>query len=120
MSHKVVPVQEDFDSPQGAWSNYDAYSTAQKFAIPKQRHVDIRSFESDHERSSLTMVHLNNMTMDELNQQTMLDLTSNVIVRRAEPWTEGEVAPQADRNHWNGLTLECSTGVNVTESVIQE
>jgi hypothetical protein len=118
MSHSVVPIQEDFDSQPGVWSNYDAYSTAQKFALPKQKHVDIRVFEADAERAPLEMIHMNSMTMDLLNGQTMLDLTGDVIIRSAEAWSEGVIEPQADRNNWNGLTLECTAGVNVTESVI--
>jgi hypothetical protein len=102
MSHIIVPIQEEFDDPQGGFENYDAYDTDQRFALANQRHVDIRNFRTD------------------ANVQQMDDLSGAAIIRQPEQWTEGTLDQQADRNNWNGISLDLTTGSNTTTSVIRE
>lgn len=113
-----IPIQEDYDAASGALTNYDAYSTTQKFALDRQKHVDIRTFEPDEERIRVRMIHLNILDMANLNTRTMADLNGTVTSRAAEQWTNGTVAVAADRNNWTGITLALVAGTNTTESVL--
>lgn len=119
MSHKVIPIKEDFDHPQGQFLNYDAYDTAQRFALPKQKHIDIRNFEPGEERAFLRMIQFDLLTMNDVDGLVMTDLESEVILFLPEIWSAGIVDYQTDRNNWKGLTLTLSAGLNTTESVLQ-
>ena len=117
---KAIPVEERFEHPQGQFVNYDAYSTADRFTVPKQKHVDIRNFSPTERRSGLTMLHLNTMTMSDLAMATMADLAGEVIIAVAEAWDHGDVDYQLDQSNWRGLTFSLTTGTNTTTSVIVE
>jgi hypothetical protein len=120
MSHIIVPIQEEFDDPQGGFENYDAYDTDQRFALANQRHVDIRNFRPDAKFVTVQMIHLDQMTNTDANVQQMDDLSGAAIIRQPEQWTEGTLDQQADRNNWNGISLDLTTGSNTTTSVIRE
>src|SRR4051812_26664767 len=67
------------------------------------------------------MLALDLLTMAALNAETMGAIEgSGGVVRFGEHWTSGVVGPQADRNNWRGITLSCSSGTNVTSSVLQK
>lgn len=102
-----IQVQEDFDHPRGELNGYDSYSTAQRFALGRQRHVDIRSFENQDIYIRLQMVHLSTMTMNYLSQFTMNDLSGEVIGIKAEEWTEGDLEIATDHANWRGLVVSC-------------
>lgn len=122
----TVRISEEFDNPQGAFTNYDAYDVSQRAALAKQRHVDIRSFvQTDLLSEPLTMSDLGVITMTGLDGYTMTGLETG-----AAPYYSGEhwaitagtgtlvVGPQSDRNHWNGLALTFSVGANAVTSVV--
>lgn len=119
MSHKVIPVEDEFNNPVGQFEHYDAYDTGQRFALPKQRHIDIRNFNVGDESVTLTMIHLDRVVMGELDSKTMLALESGIVLLKAEQWTNGTTSLQTDRNNWQGLTLQLSEGINQTSSVIE-
>jgi hypothetical protein len=121
MPHKSVPVKEEFDNGQGQLLNYDAYDQSQRFAVPRQKHVDLRTFENDPIVTRAIMLHFNQFTLNDLSgdTRTMVDLESNVAVRPGEGWTLGTLGKQADRHNWNGIEIECAADVTtVTSSVI--
>jgi hypothetical protein len=116
----VIPIQERFENPEGQWEHYGTYETDANFRIYRQKHVDIRDFNPESERISLSMVQLDQLTMSDLtNTKQMSDLEGLVILYREESWTAGVLDYQADRNHWKGLTMTLSAGTNTTESVIR-
>lgn len=119
MSYKETPIKDEFDQAQGQFQNYDAYDTAQRFALARQKHVDIRDFDSVGERVRLTMISFDRMTLDDLSTHTMTDLEEEVILFQPESWSAGDVDIQTDRNNWEGLSLDLAPGINTTKSVLE-
>lgn len=115
----VIPIQERYSDATGKWMDYATYDTDTTFKLRKQKHVDIRNFQPVEERLPFVMTNMDVMTMDELNSNQMSDLESNVILFPIEPWSNGVVDYQADRNNWAGLTFTLSVGNNTTQSVLE-
>ncbi len=111
-------LRELFNNPQGQLLDYDAYPANQRIQIPRQQHVDIRTFEAEPTTTRATALHFNQFAVDGLNPLTMADLEQDVAIRRGEGWTNGVVERQADRHNWGGITIQCNTGTTVTSSVI--
>ena len=105
-------LHDDFDDPQGRLLNYDTYYTSQRQALPSQRHVDIRSFV----QNDVTQTYA---SADTYMQQTAPSGATTFVVVEGEKWTGSNVTvgPQSDRKYFNGLSMACTTGSNVTSSI---
>lgn len=114
-------IREEFDNPQGVLGPYDSYNQTQRFAVPRQKHVDLRVFEHAPTTTRAIMLHFNQFTMTDLSggTRTLADLESNVAIRPGENWTIGTVDKQADRNNWKGISITCAANTTtVTASVV--
>lgn len=148
MTIPVIPLYEDAMSPTGTFSNYDTYNSAQLISLAEQEHVDIRSFRfigSTGVVTTMLVLNGDNMlilgglevggmtytsdtippTMFVLDGDSMTLLDTLAVgemtltpVLETEGWTAGTVAAQSDRNYFNGISLACTTGANVTASVM--
>lgn len=121
MPHKAIAIKEDFSNDQGQLLNYDAYNQAQRFAVPRQKHVDIRSFNQEPIGTRAIMLHFDQFQMEDLSPgiRQVQELEQDVAIRRGEEWTLGTVGKQADRNNWNGISLSCTANATTaTQSVI--
>jgi hypothetical protein len=117
----MTVIGDDFTSPLGIFAPYATYDGDQNAQLQLQRHTDLRSFEEPDVLAPPTMLALDLLTMAALNAETMGAIEgSGGVVRFGEHWTSGVVGPQADRNNWRGITLSCSSGTNVTSSVLQK
>lgn len=113
-------VTEQFADRQGRFLNYDAYDPAVREAIREKSHVDLRSFRQNDITRRLTIFEMNQFTMAELNAMTMAQLDSlTTTVQVGEHWTNGTVAPQADRSNLLGLSLPVN-GTATTQSVMTD
>lgn len=117
-----IPISEDFSDPFGRLLAYDAYDVVQRAAVAKQSHVDVRCFvQVDPAVASTTMSDLAALTMTAMSLKTMDQLSRGDS--RGENWTvslgsgTATVAPQADRNHWDGLSYAFASGTNAVLSV---
>lgn len=116
--HKSIAIREEFANDQGQLLNYDAYDGRQRFALPMQKHADIRTFDNAPTTTRAIMLHLDQFTVDELNPHTLAELESDVVIRPGESWTVGTQGKQPDRNNWQGIEIVCLEGTTVTQSVI--
>lgn len=114
----VVELRDEFDNNQGEFNNYDALDTGQRVAISHQRHVDIRSFDSETLTAPVTMLHFDRQILNDLNNVSMIDLEGSLVVSPGETWTQGTVDRIPTKNNWRGLTLNCTPGINSTLSTI--
>ena len=111
-------VREEFDNGQGEFNDYSSLDVAQGAALSRQRHVDIRNFDNDPLTVTARMIHFDRNSLNDLNGTAMIDLEGSIEVFPGETWTNGTVQRDATRNHWRGITLTCSPGVNTTLSSI--
>ncbi len=114
-----VTLSDQFDDSQGQLPNYDAYDTATRLHVINQKHIDIRSFNNNAQQTEWRMLDLDQTTMDDLDPLTMDDLEGAYAYVSGENWTVGTAGPESDRNHWPGLSMECTAATTTTtESVI--
>lgn len=111
-----IPLSERFDAPSGALTNYEAYDTAQRTAINAQRHRDIRCFVDESITVASNMFNMDTGTMDYFDGLTMDEIVETIEVY-SENWSLGTLAPQADRNYWNGISINVPIGTAVSTSV---
>jgi hypothetical protein len=123
----IIPAEitDEFLESYGGWENYDALPGGANEALRNQEHVDIRSFVPDKPATQVTMLLMDRLAMGNLDNTELGVYTSNatppatVIVVNNEGWTYGDVGPQADRNNWNGITVNCAAeAITTTQSVI--
>lgn len=114
-----IPIRDEFDDDQGRLYNYDCYDEAQRKQLAKQKHVDIRSFVQTDTFVPSNLGRLDQLSMGVLDTMTMSSVGSPVLYQKGEAWTVGTVTPQADRNSWNGISMNCSVGTNITTSVLR-
>lgn len=114
-----TPIREDFSHARGQFTNYDAHGDQPRVDVARQKHVDIRTFDNDGVEVDRPILFLNATTMGELSSQTVGELSAGNSIYAGEQWTVGTVGRMADRNNWYGLSLSCSVGTTVTESVIR-
>lgn len=114
----TVALYEDFNHPAGEFDDYDTYDTDQLIALGGQRHVDIRSFESQI-GIGFAMYDLDTMGISDIEGMTMLALESEHIIQPSEGWTSGTVGPQSDYHNLSGISLTCPIGVTSTTSFIE-
>lgn len=115
----TVAIREDFNHAAGELANYDCFDVDQRNALFTQRHVDIRSFYPSAMTTPATLDDLAIYTMAELDAMTMTQIEAlATVVSEGEGWTAGTVGSQADRNHWNGISLTCPIGQTITASVM--
>jgi hypothetical protein len=115
---KDIPLQEDFASPSGGFTSYDADDTSQRGQAFKQRHVDIRNFHNEDTTVPLQMIHLDRNQLFDIDLVSMTDLEGTVVIQQGEEWSEGSVGRMNTKNNWHGLTMTCTPGVNSTFSFI--
>lgn len=120
-------ITDEFKQGTGEWLNYVAAPIAQRKALPNQKHVNIRSFNNEKRSIDVNMYIMDGFVMHELNGNQLGVYSSDqvpparILIENGESWTFGDVERQADRNNWNGITVECDTSTSnltTTESVI--
>lgn len=114
-----ILIGDEFDNDTGQFPNYDATDDDQRIQLRAQKHTDIRSFQQEDVTARVTMGLLDLISMGDMNLKTMSDLDGSTIILRGEQWSSGVVGRQSDRNDWLGITLSCTTGSNITQSVLR-
>lgn len=122
MAEAEILLGDTFDRPNGQYTNFAAIPDVQNTQLALQKHTDIRCMNQEDIRTEIIMLYLDLLTMSDLNTQSMGDLDGtvdgNVVVKRGEQWTRGIFGAQSDRNNWSGMSFDCSTGTNLTQSVM--
>lgn len=127
--NKPVEITDEFTEIDGEWSGYDVIPINQNEAFRKQKHVDIRSFVSEQLGTQVIMLYMDRLSISFLDGKEIGDFSSDaspaarILVVNNEGWTFGTVAPQTDRNNWNGISVVCDpeiSGVTTTQSVITQ
>jgi hypothetical protein len=111
-----IPLTDYFDAPDGRWTNYDAYDTAQRDRLLKQRHRDIRSFVAP-SALPVNMYAMADKPLADLEGLSMSDVGAAPGLVYGEEWSRGVIEVEPDRWHWSGLTLACPVGTTQTTSV---
>lgn len=113
-----IPIYDEFNNSQGRFINYSTYESADQGKILSQSHVDIRSFNQAGISIDREMIWFDEEPVTGLDSFTMSQLESSILVQSGEAWTAGTVGVISSMNHWSGLQLACTTGINTTQSVI--
>lgn len=119
MPVRNITIRDEFDDRAGRFINYDCYDDAQLQQLLKQKHADIRSFVQTDIFVPIDLNYLETLGMTDLDSMTMDDIEGSYLFQKGEAWTVGSAGPQSDRNHWNGISLNCSAGTNITTSVLR-
>lgn len=112
-------LNEEFNNPQGIWSNYDAYDASLREAIRDQKHIDIRDFNSADFAAPLSVLDLSKFEMSDLDGSDVSELDDPLhVLIPGEHWTVGTNAILATHNYWRVLAVTLSAGTITTSSVI--
>jgi hypothetical protein len=140
----AVYITEEFDSPEGAYTNYDTWDPRLLKLLQDRKHIDIRSFRSDTTRIRLFMYRLarpmsalNNVEMqtfcygpDCIKVGTALgapyvshvcpNTAGQEIFRDSEHWTVGTTGPDPTLAHKNTLRLSLTGNTQLITASIDE
>ncbi len=121
---KLTNITDEFTEPTGMFDEYTPVTASQEAQLRKQKHVNIRSFVPDQPSSAVRMLQMDHLNMFYLNGKHLSTFSgARIVVINNEGWTYGEVGPQADRNNWNGIVVECDPAISsetTTQSVITQ
>jgi hypothetical protein len=115
-------LTEEFDSPIGAYTDYDAYTDIDRTNLAKLKHIDLRVFRQNDELGlGHTMFALDSMRMSDLDDLTMLDLEGPLVINKGEHWN-ATVAVDATRGHFPILAqaLTASTTTTITSTMTDD
>lgn len=122
MSSLTIPLNEEFKTSVGQWSNYDAYDPTVRATLRNQKHIDIRDFNSNDRGAPLSVLDLSKLSMTDMvgDRVDSFDDPVHVIVK-GEHWTNPAQATSvllSSYNNWRALAVVTTGSAVITESVM--